>query len=457
MEMLIQIIDQLQIQTANPSLNTKPVNAKPAAPGQKCFKSTLNKALGTDSSTVRQSESAPSDTENSEPTKAVKMTEDAPMTAMVTPLVVSPVAVMELLQEAAQETATQASQSAVPGGSNTAEQPVSVAMLAENTPQGAAFTLAQNSNPASGEEVGVSVAQALTTKQNIPLAADEQGQTPVTPQIETPPLINKPAANQAANQSASQATPYIANNTPNAGLATETVNTANLVNGTVANPSPRAQSVQDSEQTVGDRMGVVIPVAMAKEQLSDSADSNTADTTADQSVMTPLTLTQTVKQDIPVMSLPAEEISPPVKEQVLQAIVQKARLISDGTQQQMQIQLKPEHLGTLNVQIAVENGAVTAKFLTDNPQVKQALEASFNQLKQDLQAQGFKVQDVAVSVAQQGMSFSEFSRRSPQFELIKGKRLGKVGNEVTEQTATVDPSLLENYGGILTGEVDYKV
>ncbi|HBS59471.1 MAG TPA: hypothetical protein DEA44_09410 [Firmicutes bacterium] len=450
MEMPIQIIDQLQPPAAS---NSKSGNAKPDAVGQKSFKSTLHKALGTNSATGEQSTAVQKETETTEPAKTVKMTEEAPPTALVTPLVVPLVAVLELLPEAGRETAPPTSQPAVPEGFITAEQPVSVAMAAPPF-QEATVTLAQTTgNSAKGEATGVNAAQTLTATAGIPLAAEAQEQSPVIPPTETTPLINKPAANQAA----SQATPYVANNTPNAGLATETVNTANLVNGTVANPSQRAQSVQDSEQTAGDRMEVVIPVAMAKEQLSDSADSHTADTPADQTVRIPFTVTQTVKQDIPAMPLPAEEIPPPVKEQVVQAIVQRARLLSDGTRQQMQIQLKPEHLGTLNVQIAVENGAVTAKFLTDNPQVKQALEASFNQLKQDLQAQGFKVQDVAVSVAQQGMSFSEFSRRSPQFELIKSKRLGKVSNEVMEQTATVNASLLENYGGLFAGEVDYKV
>lgn len=439
MEMLIQIIDQLQIQTANPSLNTKPVNAKPAAPGQKCFKATLNEALGTASSTGEQRAAVQSETETTDPAKSANTTEEV---TTVVPLVVPPVVVTELLQGVVQETA-QTSQSAVPEGpTNTAEQPASVAMVTQNTPQGAAFTHVQNSSTASGGQ------KTLTTEQNILLAADEQGQIPVTPQTETTSMVTSMVNKQTANQTTS----YIANNPTSSGLSTEAVSKANTIHGTVANPSQTEQSVQEP-QTISDRTVMVIPVAVAQEQLSDSTDSNTADT----SVMTPLTAAQPVKQDVQAIPFPAGETAPPVKEQVVQAIVQRARLISDGTQQQMQIQLKPEHLGTLNVQIAVENGAVTAKFLTDNPQVKQALEASFNQLKQDLQAQGFKVQDVAVSVAQQGMSFSEFSRRSPQFELIKSKRLGKVSNEVMEQTATVNASLLENYGGLFAGEVDYKV
>lgn len=189
-------------------------------------------------------------------------------------------------------------------------------------------------------------------------------------------------------------------------------------------------------------------------QSADSQDFNTDN--QDDALMPPLTMMQRPQIDQVNKPFSTAEAVPSLKDQVLQAIAQKVRLLSNGNQQTMQIQLKPEHLGPLNVQIAVDNGNVTAKFQTDNPQVKQLLEASLNQLKQDLQAQGFKVQDVAVSIAQQGMSFSDFSRRSPQFTLIKSKRNGEVGGDSEEQVAA-QLARIENYGDLTLNGVDYKI
>jgi flagellar hook-length control protein FliK len=158
--------------------------------------------------------------------------------------------------------------------------------------------------------------------------------------------------------------------------------------------------------------------------------------------------------------MPAElETKPqqPLQEQVMQQIVQKARVMVNGNQQTMQMQLKPEHLGQLNLQIVVDNGVVTAKFQAENPQVKQILEASMHQLKQDLQAQGLKVQQVDVYVGQHGMSFSDFSRRNPNFTLVKSKKVGQIDGEDAEKQFTNERMIANAYQGHTTSGVDYKV
>lgn len=65
---------------------------------------------------------------------------------------------------------------------------------------------------------------------------------------------------------------------------------------------------------------------------------------------------------------------------------------------EMIIKLKPEHLGKLTVQISVENGNISAKFLAESEKVKAILESSFNELKQTLEQQGMNIQNLDVSV-----------------------------------------------------------
>ena len=85
----------------------------------------------------------------------------------------------------------------------------------------------------------------------------------------------------------------------------------------------------------------------------------------------------------------------------------------------MIIKLKPDHLGKVTVEIAVENGAVTAKFLAESDKVKEILESNLQDLKDHLAKQGMVVQDLSVSVGNddrgplfgQSNNYSVFKKR----------------------------------------------
>lgn len=82
---------------------------------------------------------------------------------------------------------------------------------------------------------------------------------------------------------------------------------------------------------------------------------------------------------------------------VPQQIVEQAKLLQRGTDSQMIIKLNPEHLGQLSLKVFVNgNGGVTATFHTDNAQVRAILETTMTQLKQQLDEQGIKVDNVEV-------------------------------------------------------------
>ena len=79
-------------------------------------------------------------------------------------------------------------------------------------------------------------------------------------------------------------------------------------------------------------------------------------------------------------------------------IVQQARLIRSAENTEMVINLKPEHLGQLTLRVSVsQNGAVNASFYSDNAQVRAVIENSLVQLRQELNDQGLKVDNVQVS------------------------------------------------------------
>ncbi len=65
----------------------------------------------------------------------------------------------------------------------------------------------------------------------------------------------------------------------------------------------------------------------------------------------------------------------------------------------LEIQLTPEHLGKVNVQIQENDGVITAKFHTENQMSKEAIESNIIQFKETLREQGLKVDSIEVTVS----------------------------------------------------------
>lgn len=74
----------------------------------------------------------------------------------------------------------------------------------------------------------------------------------------------------------------------------------------------------------------------------------------------------------------------------------KVQIKADMTQ--MEIQLHPASLGTVNINITSKDGVITAQFLTQNEAVKAAIESQIVQLRNNFEEQGLKVESVEVTV-----------------------------------------------------------
>ncbi len=85
--------------------------------------------------------------------------------------------------------------------------------------------------------------------------------------------------------------------------------------------------------------------------------------------------------------------------QTMNQIVQKAILLHNNGQSTVQIELKPDFLGHIRMQIVTESQQVSVRIMTEFPMVKEMLDSNLNQLKAELQAQGLEVDELEVSVA----------------------------------------------------------
>ena len=83
---------------------------------------------------------------------------------------------------------------------------------------------------------------------------------------------------------------------------------------------------------------------------------------------------------------------------IMRQIMDYMRVSVKADSSELEMQLHPQSLGTLHIQMASKNGVVTANFITENETVKAALESQMVQLKESFAEQGVKVEAIEVTV-----------------------------------------------------------
>ena len=95
---------------------------------------------------------------------------------------------------------------------------------------------------------------------------------------------------------------------------------------------------------------------------------------------------------------PIQEKSWVDPEKFMEQVVKKAEVMIKQNLSQMRIQLHPEFLGKMTIKLVLEDGLLTARFITENQQVKNLLDSNLNHLRQNLENQGIRVEKTEVNV-----------------------------------------------------------
>ena len=133
-------------------------------------------------------------------------------------------------------------------------------------------------------------------------------------------------------------------------------------------------------------------------------------------------------------------------------IIQQTKVIKGIEDTQMVIKLKPEHLGELTLKFVLDKGAVSASFHSDNQQVRNIIESSLVQLKQELADQGIKISHMGV-YAGLGDLLSNGQQEQRQSQQAKTKNRKA---DVTDFEDEVDK--ITNIKGVLSEDsVDYRI
>ena len=131
---------------------------------------------------------------------------------------------------------------------------------------------------------------------------------------------------------------------------------------------------------------------------------------------------------------------------VIRQVSEFTRVMYQGDTTFMEMQLNPENLGKIYVQVTAKEGVVTAHLAVQNEIVKEALENQTIQLRENMNQQGIKVEAVEVTIASH-----EFERNLEQ------NQQGSAQDEQREQASksprrNISMNQLDELSGLMSEE-----
>jgi len=100
---------------------------------------------------------------------------------------------------------------------------------------------------------------------------------------------------------------------------------------------------------------------------------------------------------------------PSLGRQIVDQLIARSQVLKEQQSTTITMQLKPEHLGRLEIVLKVENGILQREIKVMDNLVRQSIEADLSQLKQSLADQGLKLGQITVTDLQNGL-FQQFQQ-----------------------------------------------
>lgn len=216
----------------------------------------------------------------------------------------------------------------------------------------------------------------------------------------------------------------------------------------------QSQQQQSFAQLPGEEMPQTASAAPEKGQAAESAEPGTSATAAPGL----LSFSQTLDATSGATST-APQAMPQTDYEIPKQIVDQARLIQRGQDTEMVIHLKPDHLGDLTLRVSVgTDGAVNASFHSSNAEVRTIIENSLVQLKQELNNQGIKVDNVGVyaGLADGGLPQDQGQQQAFQ-QGSQQHRSTRESAAAFEDGQELAAALAAQEGNTATDGVDYRI
>lgn len=141
-------------------------------------------------------------------------------------------------------------------------------------------------------------------------------------------------------------------------------------------------------------------------------------------------------------------------ENIIEQIRDQIKLNVNSKFTSMDMQLYPEHLGKVGVQVAVKDGVLTAQITAENEAVKRVIETQLASLKENFVNQGLKVENVEVTIASHSFEQNDMNRQSGDGQNGQNRRNRRVSasllDEINGNVEKTEESVMETMGNTVS-------
>ncbi|MFC1552605.1 flagellar hook-length control protein FliK [Candidatus Latescibacterota bacterium] len=122
---------------------------------------------------------------------------------------------------------------------------------------------------------------------------------------------------------------------------------------------------------------------------------------------------------------------------IFESIVRQARFMTRNELSRADIQLDPPHLGKLRIEIVTENSKITGRITVDSPEVKDIIQNSISELRENLAQSGLKVDSFDVNIGHN--NGSDLWERAQKFKLAQNNTNTLSASQDISGGSAVDP------------------
>ena len=262
--------------------------------------------------------------------------------------------------------------------------------------------------------------------------------------LETPQVLEDASFAEGMNQAAEQnAQPDVTVNADKV-QADEIVDTdASIQPGDANVAEPVAEEAKQSGQFSSDNDGSNAENLAQRENevhTSDRTDAHVTEQTPEMVFTTDQILNESMVQAEDASYLPIDTMD------LIEQFAENVKVTVAENASSMEMQLNPENLGKVYLQISSEQGSVRAQIAASNEAVKAALETQVAELRETLEQSGIKVDSIEVTVASHEFERNLEQGQSREFE--EGQRQ----QEQQSQRRNINLSSLDELSSLMTEE-----
>ena len=262
--------------------------------------------------------------------------------------------------------------------------------------------------------------------------------------LETPQVLEDASFAEGMNQAAEQnAQPDVTVNADKV-QADEIVDTdASIQPGDANVAEPVAEEAKQSGQFSSDNDGSNAENLAQRENevhTSDRTDAHVTEQTPEMVFTTDQILNESMVQAEDASYLPIDTTD------LIEQFAENVKVTVAENASSMEMQLNPENLGKVYLQISSEQGSVRAQIAASNEAVKAALEIQVAELRETLEQSGIKVDSIEVTVASHEFERNLEQGQSREFE--EGQRQ----QEQQSQRRNINLSSLDELSSLMTEE-----